>query len=205
MNNSGNFRTNRIRLITFAAVAVFHITLLFFVVFNVETKISPAEPVAGVMKLFDLREQSPPPEEPPEDPITNTQEIIAETMIETDEVPPPFIAAARAPAERYGEVDYLPAHMLTVIPVLPRDEISRAMVYPPIALRSGIEGSVILDLFIDRHGNILEIRVLREEPTGRGFAEAAINALKGIKAKPGELNGVAFGAQYRHPIRFTLK
>ena len=203
MSSAGRFRTNRIRLITFAAVAALHIILLLLVAFNIETKISPAEPVAGVMRLFDLREQIPPPLDP-EEPVTNTRELIAETMIETDDAPPPPVISS-SPAQTYVAIDYLPQHRLTDLPVLPHDEISRAMVYPPIALRSGIEGSVILDLFIDSQGNIRNVRVLREDPPGRGFAESAVNALKGIRAKPGEVNGVTFAAQYRYPIRFTLK
>ena len=206
MNSNGGFKTNRVRLITFAAVAVFHIMLLLFVVFHMETVINPAEPVAGVMRLFDLREQAP-PEEPPEEPITNTQEIIAETMIETDEVPPPLTVSARSPAQTYGVIDYLPAHLVDVLPVLPEDELLRALTrnYPPIALRSNIEGTVYIEIFVDTQGTVRDVRIIREDPPNRGFGEAAVNVFRGIRGKPAEAKGMPIAVRYRYPIKFTLQ
>jgi protein TonB len=80
------------------------------------------------------------------------------------------------------------------------------MVYPSIALRSGIEGQVYLDLFVDRVGVIRQREILRETPPGRGFGEAAINAFKGIRAtEPAMANGQIVAVRYRYPVRFTIK
>jgi protein TonB len=89
---------------------------------------------------------------------------------------------------------------------MPEDQIARNTVYPPIAQRSGIEGRVILELFIDRHGVIRDISILQETPLNRGFGEAAVNAFRGISAaKPAEANGVPVATRYRYPFRFTLR
>jgi protein TonB len=206
MNKAGFPSASRIRLTSFALVAVLHLMLLFFVVFHLETLITPPEPVAGVMKLVDLEEELPPPplRPPPDMPQTNTDEAIAETMIETDEPPPP-VTAPYQPYTAPEEIDYLPQHRISQVPVLPEDEIRRATVYPPIALRSNIEGMVYLELFIDRLGNVRDVRILRENPPNRGFGEAAVNAFRNIRGNPAEANGLPVAVRYRYNISFTLK
>ena len=198
MTNTGYFNAARVRLISFAAVAVVHIILLLLVAFRVEIAAKNEEPVAGVMKLVDVQEELPPP--PPDIPYTNTQESIAETMIETEVEPPPFIAYAQT-----EQIQYLRQHEISILPVLPEDEIIRAMIYPPIAQRSNIEGTVYLELFIDRQGNVRDVRILRETPPDRGFGEAAVNAFRGIKGKPAQANGVSVAVRYRYNLRFELK
>jgi protein TonB len=188
-----------------------HIALILLVAFNIETVTKQPEPVAGVMKLVDPREEIPPPPPPPEEPPvlqTTTQEPIAENVIETEEEPPPVTASVSAPVQEYvvpEQVEYLQQYMITQIPVFPENEIRRNTIHPPIAQRSNIEGTVYLALFIDREGNIRDIRVLRENPTGYGFGEAAVNAFNGVRVKPAEANGVPVAVQYRYNINFTLR
>jgi periplasmic protein TonB len=210
MSNTETFHLGKVRFLTFASVAILHILLIMLVAFNIETVIAVPEPVAGVMKLVDVEERIPPPPERPVEPITNTIETVAETMIETDE-PPPLqvvytepIPAPPLPVEEVEEI-YLQQHMVTALAVLPESEIVRAAVYPPIALRSGIEGTVYLELLIDRNGNIRDIIILRENPPNRGFGEAAVNALKGLKAKPAEANGTTVASRLRYNYTFKIK
>jgi protein TonB len=200
------FHLARIRTIVFAVVAIIHAIIIMFMTFKIKTTISLPEPVAGVMKLVDVEERLPPPPErpPPDMPYTNTQEAIAETMIETDEVPPPVIWPIQPQIAAPEQIDYLPQHRITRVPVFPEDQIRRATVYPPIAQRSNIEGTVYLELFIDGQGSIRDVRVLKEDPPGRGFGDAAVNAFKGIRAKPAEANGVAVAVRYRYNISFRL-
>jgi periplasmic protein TonB len=208
MSSAEAFHLGRVRFITFAAVAILHILLIMLVAFNIETIIAVPEPVAGVMKLVDVEERIPPPPERPPEPITNTMETVAETMIETDEPPPPpvvYIEAPPAPPPPVEEIVYLQQHLVTALAVLPESEIVRAAVYPPIALRSGIEGTVYLELLIDRNGNIRDIIILRENPPNRGFGEAAVNALKGLKAKPAEANGTTVASRLRYNYTFKIK
>ena len=208
MNSAEGFLGQRLRLIIFAAVALLHAALILFVAFSMESVINLPEPVAGVMKLVDLEERIPPPPPPPPtrppEPQTTTQEAIAETMIETDEVPPPAVIG---PIQEYTvteQIDYLPQHRITQVPVFPEDQIRRATIYPPIAQRSNIEGTVYLELFIDSQGNVRDVRILRETPPGRGFGEAAVNAFNGIQARPAEANGVPVAVRYRYNISFRL-
>jgi len=207
MSKAETFNLGRVRFLTFTAVAILHVLIILLVAFNIETIIAVPEPVAGVMKLVDVEERIPPPPERPVEPITNTMETVAETMIETDEAPPPPVlytedAPPPPPAE---EIVYLQQHLVTSLAVLPESEILRAVVYPPIALRSGIEGTAYLELLIDRNGNIRDIIILRENPPNRGFGEAAVNALKGLKAQPAEANGVPVASRLRYNYTFKIK
>jgi protein TonB len=200
---------NKLRLVIFPLVAALHIALIFFLVFTMNTIAAEAEPVADVMKLVDVMEETPPPpppppKEPPPPVEQNTVEAIAVNMKAVEEVPPQVVVTAPLPAQPQ-EPEYLPVHKISVRPVFPEKDILRQLVYPSIAERSGIEGTVILDLFIDAQGVIRNVKILKEDPVGRGFGEAAANAFKGIVVKPAESNGRKVGTQYRYPIRFTKK
>ena len=218
-----SFPIARLRLILFFIVAALHVLLILFVAFSVDSTASAPMPVAALMRLVDIQEHynhlppppappaSPPPDLTPGPPMSNTQEAIAEYMVETDEEPPPAVIGAftgpPGPVTSGGteEITYLSQSRITVLPVFPEDQIRRATVYPPIAQRSNIEGSVRLELFIDSQGIIREVRIRQENPPGRGFGEAAVNAFKGIRAAPAEADGVPVAVRYMYNLTFRLR
>ncbi|MDR2743216.1 MAG: energy transducer TonB [Treponema sp.] len=212
-------KTSLVRFALFAAVTAFHLLLILFFTITMDAVIAAKEPPVSVMKLTDFEEEAPPPPpppppEPPPPVPENAVESIAETMIETEEVPedqvlvdPGTLIVSQAPPVRAAEneEEYLPMHRISVPPVFSERDLLADLVYPPIALRSGIEGTVYLELFIDRRGEVRQVTVLRENPPGRGFGDAAVNAFRGRKGKPAEANGVPVGVRYRYPVRFTIK
>lgn len=211
---SRSFPIARIRLILFIIVAVLHVIVILFVAFNINTIKSAAMPVAAMMRLVDIQEDYnilPPsaPEEIIDTPQTNTQEAIAEYMVETDTEPPPAVIGAwtgpPGPSSGGETINYLSQHLISVLPVLPEAEIIRATIYPPIAQRSNIEGIVHLELFIDRFGIVRDVRILLENPPNRGFGEAAVNAFRGIRGTPAEANGEAVAVRFRYRFNFTLR
>jgi len=213
---TNTFPVSRLRLILFSFAAIVHVLVILFVVFKMDTAVSAALPVAGVFRLVDIEEHynllapALPQEITQGPPQTNTQEAIAEYMVETDTTPPPAVIGSwTGPPGSYSggseAINYLPQHQISILPVLPEDQIIRATIYPPIAQRSNIEGIVYLELFIDRLGVIRDVRILRENPPDRGFGEAAVNAFRGIQGKPAEANGQAVAVRYRYNINFTLR
>jgi protein TonB len=204
---------NRTRLVLFILAAALHGALLYFVVFRIAETPVRAEPAAGVIRLVDVQEElPPPPPPPPRDPppvVQNTVEAVAETMIETDEVPEDIVISTEpvqaVPAAGEAVIDYLPMSKISVLPKFDEERIRRATVYPPIALRANIEGVVYLELFVDSRGEIREIRVLRETPENRGFGEAAVNAFRGIRGEPAQSNGQTVAVRFRYPVRFTIR
>jgi len=182
----------KLRLIIFIATAALHLIVIFFLVFDTGAIIQAASENAKVMKLTDIAEL------PPELP---TVEEIAEEMIETDTTPLQNVVAAGS----LSFDNYLPMHQVSVSPIFDEKAFTSALVYPPIALRSGIEGRVFLELFVDRIGVVQKVTILREEPEGRGFGEAAVKAFTGRKGTPAYANGEAVSCRYRYPVLFKIK
>jgi protein TonB len=196
---------DRIRLLIFFIVAVIHIVLIFFLSFSLKVDSQSQGENARMMKLTDLSEIEPEPP-PPEEIQMPQVESIAETMIETEVVPEQIIVAPGAiTAIAPSWDDYLPIHKVTDPPKFNERELLADLVFPPIALRSGIEGRVILELFVDRNGQVQRILILREDPKDRGFGEAAVKVFTGRRGTPAYANGEPVSARYRYPVSFKIK
>lgn len=83
------------------------------------------------------------------------------------------------------------------LPLLRRDPV-----YPPAALRAGIEGWVELEYAIAPDGSVTEIRVLDAAPR-RVFDQAAQRALAAWKFRPGDGQGLRRGLRVR--LHFRLE
>jgi protein TonB len=208
----------RTRILLFIIVAAVHGFLIFFLVFNLDAAQPEAPENAQVMKLTDIEEFEEPPLPPPPPPRPqlapdNAVESIAENMIETDEKPDQIVVApgtltTTPPVQVSRGEDYLPMHKISVAPKLLNErEIAATLrdLYPPIALRSGIEGRVILELFVDMNGEVKRIEILQETPNDRGFAEAAMKVFKGAKCSPAQANGEPVSVRWRYPVSFKIK
>jgi periplasmic protein TonB len=183
-----------IRTSIYFFAAILHVLVLFFV-FKTNRIIQEAPENARVMKLTDIQEAPPPEPEVPQ------VEAIAEKMIETDVAPVQQVLAAGV----FLTETYLAMNQVSVPPKFDSGLVMKALVYPPIALRSGIEGKVILELFVDRTGTVQKIVVLKEDPPDRGFGEAAEKAFTNRKGIPAYANGEPVSARYRYPVTFKLK
>jgi protein TonB len=190
------------RIGVFIAAAGIHALLLFFLVLRFDRVLPAPEPPLPVMKLTDIREAPPPP---PDAPPIRQSETAAENLIETEELPAPATSPAPPAVRSNPEPDYLPMYQISVRPSFSEEEIRRRLIYPSIAQRSGLEGMVYLELFIDPQGNVRQIIILKEEPQGRGFGEAAVRAFQGLRGSPAEANGVPVAVRFRYPVRFRLR
>ncbi|NBK22341.1 MAG: energy transducer TonB, partial [Spirochaetia bacterium] len=88
-------------------------------------------------------------------------------------------------------------------PSFNRTALASRVKYPSLAKRQGIEGLVMLRLFISASGKVERIEV--EEDPGFGLAEAAVKAFTGLQGKPAVLGGKAVPATLRYPVRFSLQ
>ncbi len=183
-----------------------------FITFNMDTPRIIPEPPVSIMKLTDFKEDIPIapaiPLEPPPVNYQNTIESIAVVMVETDEIPDNVIVSAeplRGAVYGYEQEDYLPMHKVSIPPLFSEQEIRRGLVYPAIALKSGIEGTVYLELFVDQRGEIQKITIMKEDPVEKGFGEAAVKAFQGVRCTPAQANGVPVAVRYRYPVRFSIR
>jgi protein TonB len=201
----------KLRLLLFIVAAGLHVLLILFLAFNVAAAPNEAPETARVMKVMDLAEEIPPPPPPPPPPAPPPPsnlplvESIAETMIETETPPEQTVVAPATlitPVPVSPADEYLPMHKVSVRPEFDEQKLAKAIVYPSMALRSGIEGRVILELFVDRNGMVRQIRILQESPQGWGFGEAAVKAFTGYQASPARANGEPVSCRMRWPVTF---
>lgn len=75
--------------------------------------------------------------------------------------------------------------------------------YPRFAKRLGKEGKVVLRLFIDEHGRLVNVEII--EKAGYGFDEASVNAVKASTFRPAKLNGHPVACKALLPVRFKLE
>ena len=144
---------------------------------------------------------SPPPPSRPSVPIESESEdldediTIAETELEDfeawgDAPPPPTNTGPRV---RFIPYDDPPVARSAINPV-----------YPEIAQEAGIEGTVIVQAFINDKGVVEETIILKGVPN-TGLDEAAAEAIMGTRFKPAKQRDRPVGVWISIPVHFTLK
>lgn len=186
-----------IRWLIMLAVAVFHLVLLLAVKFN--TAAQQKRDDVSIFKVVDVKEAPPAPSPKPKPKKKQVlkvmkQDAVAEDIIKTEK------EVEEVSAE---EINYMPQHKISKMPVIDKQLLRSRVIYPPIAKKKEISGVVYLELFIDSEGNILKVRILKDP--GFGFGEAARKGLLGMKVHPAEANGEKTAARVRYPVVFKLQ
>lgn len=109
-------------------------------------------------------------------------EIIKEKSVESDVY---FVAVEEMP-EPIGGID----------------EIQKNIVYPEIAKRAGVEGKVYVLVFVNESGTVTDAKIIKG--IGAGCDEAALDAVKKTKFKPGRQRGKTVKVQVSIPVVFRL-
>ena len=76
--------------------------------------------------------------------------------------------------------------------------------YPEIARRAEREGLVELEFIVGVDGRATDFKVIKEQPKGFGFGEAAIEAVKRWRFSPAKKGGESVRMRVKVPVRFTL-
>jgi TonB family protein len=74
--------------------------------------------------------------------------------------------------------------------------------YPPEALAAGVEGTVVMQLYIDESGNVQHVHVVSSP--GFGLDAAAVAAAKQFRFKPATSDGVPVASQVVFEQRFAV-
>lgn len=80
--------------------------------------------------------------------------------------------------------------------------IQAKIIYPEIARRAGIQGTVYVEVFIDERGGVVKANV--KQGIGAGCDEAAITAVRQTRFRPGTQQGKPVKVRLAIPIRFRL-
>lgn len=170
----------------------------------------------GPQELFTVEDiqqtkqedRPPPPPKPPipiEAPADDVLEDIeiGDTEIDFDaniQAPPP-------PKEDKKVIEEEPQYFVAVEempePIGGIQAIQSKIVYPEIAKRAGVEGRVYILAFVDEIGTVTKAEVIKG--IGAGCDEAALDAVKKTKFKPGKQRGKAVRVQVSIPVVFRLQ
>ena len=143
--------------------------------------------------------EKPPPPARPSVPVESEDEDIADdlTIEETDldsfeawDAPPP---PPDGPRVKFIPYDDPPQPLSSIKPL-----------YPEIAQEAGIEGTVIVQVFVDKKGRVQDTLILKGIPN-TGLDEAAVTAIKKTRFRPAKQRERAVGVWISIPVNFRLK
>ena len=143
--------------------------------------------------------EKPPPPARPSVPVESEDEDIADDLSieETDldsfeawDAPPP---PPEGPRVKFIPYDDPPQPLSSIRPV-----------YPEIAQEAGIEGTVVVQVFVDKKGRVQDTLILKGIPN-TGLDEAAVTAIKKTRFRPAKQRERAVGVWISIPVNFRLK
>lgn len=106
-------------------------------------------------------------------------------------------------AEKINKEIYFVAVEQMPSPIGGLKAIQENITYPEIAKRAGIEGRVYIKAYVDSTGSVAKTEIIRG--IGAGCDEAAMEAVKKVKFKPGVQRGKSVNVQVTVPILFKLQ
>ena len=179
------------------------ITLAFLSFPRFVNKIVLEEEVQIVIEQIDIPQTEqfdrPPPPARPSVPVESESEDIADDVtldefnldeFDAWDAPPP---PPEGPRVKFIPYDDPP---VPLSPIRPR--------YPEIAQEAGIEGTVIVQVFVDEKGRVKETVILKGIPN-TGLDEAASEAIRTVRFRPAKQRERAVGVWISIPVNFRLK
>jgi protein TonB len=191
-------------------VALIIALALMIVAFKFFPDVSPPDRILSAQQeIVDVEDieitkqenRPPPPPRPPipieapSDETVEDVEIASTELQPAQEAPPP-------PSTEDEEVYFVAVEELPE-PIGGIAAIQSGVVYPEIAKRAGVEGTVYVEAFVDETGTVTKTTVVKG--IGAGCDEAAQAAVMKTKFKPGKQRGKAVKVRMSIPIRFRLQ
>ena len=190
-----------VRITGISGIALLIITFLLFP--RIVNKVELDEEIQIIIEQIDIPQTEqfdrPPPPARPSVPVESESEDIADdvtleefTLDEFDawDAPPP---PPEGPRVKFIPYDDPPVPLR---PIKPK--------YPEIAQEAGIEGTVVVQVFVDAKGRVKETIILKGIPN-TGLDEAAADAIRLVRFKPAKQRERAVGVWISIPVNFRLK
>lgn len=76
--------------------------------------------------------------------------------------------------------------------------------YPPLAQRAGVEGSVWVNALVDKEGKVRDVIIVKDSGANAGFEEAAIDAAMQTVWRPAIANGQPIAVWVTYKVEFVL-
>jgi len=77
--------------------------------------------------------------------------------------------------------------------------------YPPMAQSAAVGGKVVVQFYVDKHGDVKKAKAVKASPTGLGFEEAACQAVLQWKFTPALQRENPIGVWVAQTIKFEVK
>ncbi|UXR64118.1 TonB family protein [Bdellovibrio bacteriovorus] len=110
--------------------------------------------------------------------------------------------SAAAGSENFGD-DSTPVVGWSEITHLPKVKHEVKAQYPAEAKKAGIDGPVLLEILIDREGQVRQVTVI--SGPGHGLNESAVAALKSFEFQPAFKGKESVAVKIRYTYRFKLE
>lgn len=190
-----------VRITSFIGITL--LILVFLVFPRVVNRIELEEEIQIIIEQIDIPQTEqfdrPPPPARPSVPVESESEDIADDVtldefnlddFDAWDAPPP---PPEGPRVKFIPYDDPP---VPLSPIRPK--------YPEIAQEAGIEGTVVIQVFIDKKGRVKETVVLKGIPN-TGLDEAATTAIRKVRFRPAKQRERAVGVWISIPVNFRLK
>ena len=190
-----------IRITGISGIALLIVTFLSFP--RIVSTVELDEEIQIIIEQIDIPQTEqfdrPPPPARPSVPVESESEDIADdvtleefSLDEFDawDAPPP---PPEGPRVKFIPYDDPPVPLR---PIKPK--------YPEIAQEAGIEGTVVVQVFVDERGRVKETVILKGIPN-TGLDEAATQAIRLVRFKPARQRERAVGVWISIPVNFRLK
>jgi protein TonB len=190
-----------VRITSLVGIALLILTFLVFP--RVVNKIELDEEVQIIIEQIDIPQTEqfdrPPPPARPSVPVESESEDIADDVtldefnlddFDAWDAPPP---PPEGPRVKFIPYDDPP---VPLSPIRPK--------YPEIAQEAGIEGTVVVQVFVDDKGRVKDTVILKGIPN-TGLDEAATTAIRAVRFRPAKQRERAVGVWISIPVNFRLK
>ena len=190
-----------VRITGISGIALLIVTFLSFP--RIVSTVELDEEIQIIIEQIDIPQTEqfdrPPPPARPSVPVESGSEDIADdvtleefSLDEFDawDAPPP---PPEGPRVKFIPYDDPPVPLR---PIKPK--------YPEIAQEAGIEGTVVVQVFVDEKGRVKETVILKGIPN-TGLDEAATEAIRLVRFKPAKQRERAVGVWISIPVNFRLK
>ena len=190
-----------VRITGFSGILVLITTFLLFP--RATNTMELDEEIQIIIEQIDIPQteqfDQPPPPARPSVPVESESEDVADDVtldefnlddFDAWDAPPP---PPEGPRVKFIPYDDPP---VPLTPIRPK--------YPEIAQEAGIEGTVVVQVFVDDRGRVKDTVILKGIPN-TGLDEAATVAIRAVRFRPAKQRERAGGGWISIPVNFRLK
>ena len=175
---------------------------------NMDENHNPPQELITIENIIKTVQKPKPPPPPVPDPILTVQDEVSEDLILDDISIDQNAVLDQPPSipDRPKVLDDEPFFEWVQIvpePIGGLKAIQDKVEYTEIARRSRIEGTVYIEVKIDRDGNVVDAII--KKGVGGGLDESALRAVKLTKLHPGKQRGIPVKVKMVIPIKFVLR